>query len=196
MSILGHLWPRPTAERVVRDYSEWVYRRLKRIFGPNADIDDAYQTVFVEVIRALPSFAGRSQLSTWIRRITYNVAYQEMRLRYRQPECTEIDESNIGQTDVTYLIEAREASRCLYAALSDLEPTQRLAVVLHDLEGLTLKDISTQTGRPLPTIASQLASGRARLARCFAARVFANKLEDSVKVGSPHSERSTKEAKP
>jgi RNA polymerase sigma-70 factor, ECF subfamily len=189
MSILG-LWPRPSADKVVHEHGAWVYRRLKRIFGPRADIDDAYQSVFVEVIRSLPSFSGRAQLSTWIRRITYNVAYQEMRLRYRRPEVLGLGESNLGSVDLGVELEEREAVRRLYVALEELEPAQRLAVVLHDLEGLTLKEIANQTGRPLPTIASQLATGRARLAQAMKG---ASVDRDAA---APHEVQGRKESKP
>ena len=94
MSLLGDLFIRPTADLVVRDHAAMVFRQLKRIFGPQAAVDDIFQNVFVEVIRSLPTFAGRAKLSTWIRRITWNVAYQEMRLSYRQPKTTDFDETD------------------------------------------------------------------------------------------------------
>ncbi len=167
MSVLARLFPRPSAEAVVREHGAEVHRLLRRIFGPTADIDDAYQSVFVEVIRSLPSFAGRARLSAWIRRITYNVAYHEMRLRYRRPEAVDLEEAAPAAPALEAELDGREAMRCLYEALAALDASQRLAVVLHDIEGLTLKEIAHETGRPLPTVASQLAAGRARLARAM-----------------------------
>lgn len=158
-------WARPTAAAVVRDHGAEVLRRLRRIFGPAADVDDVYQSVFVEVIRSLPSYAGRAHLSAWIRRITYNVAYQEMRLRYRRPELLPLDEAvEPTAPPPEGALESREALRAFHAALGVLEPSQRLAVVLHDVEGLKLREIAVATGRPLSTVASQLAAGRARVA--------------------------------
>lgn len=167
MSLLFGMLGRPDAETVVREHGPQVFRHLKRIFGPKADVDDAYQMVFVEVIRSLPSFAGRARLSTWIRRITWNVAYQEMRLRYRQEPHVSFDEATHASKDrdgSQAALEERDAARRLYAALAELEPKQRIALVLHDVEGCTLKEIAEAVGRPLPTVASQLAAGRARLA--------------------------------
>ena len=48
-------------------------------------------------------------------------------------------------------------------ALAILDPRQRIAVVMHDIEGFTLKEISKTLGRPLQTVASQLHAGRTRL---------------------------------
>jgi RNA polymerase sigma-70 factor (ECF subfamily) len=157
---------RPTPEYVVREHGPMVHRHLQRIFGPRADVDDLFQNVFVEVLRSLPRFEGRSRLSTWIRRITWNVAYQEMRLRYRSPAAVVFDEERVAHgelRDVEAGVEGRDAMRRLYAGLERLEPKQRMAVVMHDIEGLTLKEIGRALGRPLQTVASQLHAGRARL---------------------------------
>jgi RNA polymerase sigma-70 factor (ECF subfamily) len=156
----------PAPERVVREHGPMVYRQLKRIFGPASDVDDVFQMVFVEILRSLPSFQGRARLSTWIRRITWNVAYQEMRAQYRKPQATLFEETEgTGALDrhPEECVEAREAMRRLYAGLQMLDAKQRIAVVLHDIEGHTLKEISKALGRPLQTIASQLHAGRARL---------------------------------
>ncbi|MBI5508176.1 MAG: sigma-70 family RNA polymerase sigma factor [Deltaproteobacteria bacterium] len=167
MSAWYAIFPRPSPEAVVREHAPMVHRQLRRIFGPQADIDDVFQSVFVEVLRSLPTFAGRARLSTWIRRITWNVAYQEMRLQYRQPKTTAIEDADLalGKTNVAEGKAAdQQCMRKLYAALDRLDPKERVAVVMHDIEGCTLKEIARSQGRPLQTIASQLYAGRARIA--------------------------------
>jgi RNA polymerase sigma-70 factor, ECF subfamily len=167
---LFDLFVRPDPAAVVRDHGADVLRHLKRIFGPSADVDDVYQQVFMEVLRALPSFQGRARLSTWIRRITWNVAYQEMRSHYRQKSSTPFDESlpEMPAAPAPSLgLEERDAMRRVYDAIERLDPRLRVVVVLYDVEGCTLKEIGEALGRPLPTVASQLATGRARLAACL-----------------------------
>ena len=187
MSFVASLLPRADPASVVREHGPEVVRRLKRIFGPAADVDDVYQNVFVEVLRSLPSFAGRARLSTWIRRITYNVAYQEMRLHYRDGQKLPIDEapaSALVAPGLERQLESREALRGFHAALAKLDIKQRVVVALHDVEGCTLKEIGETLGRPLPTVASQLAAGRAALAHALAAEpaVAARAREE---VGKP-----------
>ncbi len=176
MSVLAPWFRAPSPddlENVVREHGPQVFRHLKRIFGPQADVDDVFQMVFIEVLRSLPTFEGRSKLSTWIRRITWNVAYQEMRLQYRQPKTTSYDEwaveptdaENVdGVDDAEEVAARRQTMARLYACLETLDPKQRMPVVLHDIEGRTLKEISKSLGRPLQTVASQLHAGRAQLA--------------------------------
>lgn len=175
-------WRQPKAETVVREHGAAVYSHLRRIFGPHADIDDVYQSVFVEIIRALPSFRGTAQLSTWIRRITWNVAYQEMRLRYRRPEPVEWSEeqdlpppshADVASSPETQAHERRMRA-LLYSALEALEPKRRVVVILCDLEGATLEQAGNILGRPLQTVASQLRAGRANLAAAFSERLTPN----------------------
>ena len=169
MSLLSAL-RRPKPEAVVRDYAPQVSRHLKRIFGPQADIDDLFQIVFVEVIRSLPSFQGRSKLSTWIRRITWNVAFQEMRSQYRHQCLSPMGvEPAAHQQPVDEHVAHRQSLEHLYRALAQLEPRQRIAVLMHDIEGRTLKETAEILGRPLQTVASQVRAGRGRLGQLIEA---------------------------
>ncbi|OGQ77870.1 MAG: hypothetical protein A2289_01655 [Deltaproteobacteria bacterium RIFOXYA12_FULL_58_15] len=154
----------PDPELVVREHGPMVHRHLKRIFGPQADTDDAFQMVFIEVLRSLPSFRGQAKLSTWIRRITWNVAYQEMRSQYRRPKIVSFEDDGHGDDlDAESEAATHEALGHLYTGLENLDPKQRMAVVMHDIEGQTLKEISQALGRPLQTVASQLRAGRSQL---------------------------------
>lgn len=156
-------------EQVVRDHAPTVAKQLRRIFGPTADIDDVFQAVFVEIIRSLDGFEGKSKLKTWIHRITLNVAYQEMRMQYREREARSLADIDLiavgGDHEGRY--DHDESRRMLYRGLQQLDPKKRLAVVLHDIEGYTLKEVGEAVGRPLQTIASQVRTGRAELAAWF-----------------------------
>jgi RNA polymerase sigma-70 factor (ECF subfamily) len=149
-----------------------VMRQLRRMFGPGTDVDDVFQAVFVEVIRSLPSFGGRSQLKTWIHRITLNVAYQEMRMQYRERMTGSLESAPEVASDEDLEAEMidKEALRHLYEGLDQLDPKKRIAVVLHDIEGLPLREIADRVGRPLQTVNSQLRAGRAELAEFLAER--------------------------
>lgn len=162
MSGLFGLWRRLDASDVVREYGPKVHRHLKRIFGPAADIDDVYQQVFVEIVRSLPSFRGEAKLATWVRRITWNVAYQEMRVGYRNREdAAPVDE--LGGAGPEATLEQRDTLRRWYTLVETLEPKLRVVVTMYEVEGMTLKEMAEALGRPLPTVASQLTAARRAL---------------------------------
>jgi RNA polymerase sigma-70 factor (ECF subfamily) len=176
--IFGGLFKRKSADgdavdvdAVVREHGPAVWRLLKRVFGQHADIEDTFQQVMLELVRALPGFEGKSELTTWIHRIALNVAYQRMRRGYRGVE-VDLDEAGApaADVDVEREVQDQQAARELYEALEALPPKKRIAVVLHDVEGLTLKEISERLGIPLQTVASQLHTGRAQLAEELHAR--------------------------
>jgi RNA polymerase sigma factor (sigma-70 family) len=55
-----------------------IQRYLARLVG-ESEAEDLTQEVFVKVHRALPSFRGEAQLSTWIYRIATNAALDRLR---------------------------------------------------------------------------------------------------------------------
>lgn len=182
-AVIDRLLGTPEPADVVRRYGPQVHKHLQRIFGPTADVDDVYQMVFIEVIRSLPGFEGRAKLSTWIRRITWNVAYQEMRMQYRHRNLTLLDEGAVASPDepADEAVQRWDAMSQLYDALEQLDPRQRAVVVMHDVEDRTLKTIAQLLGRPLPTVASQLYAGRERLAKLVQRRTAVESTQARLK---------------
>ncbi len=153
---------------IVHKFAPTVYRHLKRIFGPQADVDDVYQTVFVEILRSLRAFKGEAHISTYIRRITWNVAYQEMRHNYRHKALTFLGDTEphgSEHVDAEQRTDDHRNLHTVYAALAMLEPKQRTVVLMHDIEEHTLKEIAETLGRPNTTVASQLYAGRKQLSK-------------------------------
>lgn len=183
MALISGFFRRPPPAEIVAEHGPAVLAQLRRTFGPRADIDDVFQAVFVEVLRSLPRFRGHSSLRTWIHRITLNVAYQEMRLQYRARATSPIDEVDepSSEQDLEADLERKEAGRRLYEALEALDPKKRMAIVLHDIEGLTLKEIGEQLGRPLQTVATQVRTGRAELAEALRRGAVVKSNESSVR---------------
>lgn len=167
MALIARLFGRSSPEEVVREHGPAVMKQLRRIFGPKADLDDVFQAVFVEVLRSLPRFRGESQLKTWIHRIALNVAYQEMRMTYRERgtfSALDDEAEPAADIDLEAQIADQQALELLYRGLEELDPKKRIAIVLHDIEGLPLREIGERLGRPLQTVASQVKTGRAELA--------------------------------
>ncbi len=162
----------PDVDVVVREQGPRVIALLRRTFGPAADIDDLFQQVMLEIVRALPQFRGESALSTWVHRIALNTIFQEMRRTYRAPAMVDVAAVElVGEGDVVADVEQAEAERHLYDALAALPPHQRIAVVLHDLHGHTLREVAEELACPLQTIASRVQAGRAALATALDARL-------------------------
>src|SRR5438552_9728134 len=62
-----------------------IYAFLRRLSGNDADAADLTQRTFARVWQALPTFAGRSSISSWIHGIAYHV-YVDWRCSDRRTE--------------------------------------------------------------------------------------------------------------
>ena len=84
-----------------------VFRTLARLIGRTDGIDDLAQEVFLRLFRALPSFRGEALVSTYLYRITVNVAQNEWKRR-RKIDRTHISLSEPrGDSDQAWTWEER-----------------------------------------------------------------------------------------
>ena len=145
-----------------------VYRQMRALSaGRERDLDDLVQDAMEQTIKALPSFQGRSQLSTWTYQICYRTLLKSRRTRSRWlkrfflTNTGELPEMTAPLSNGT--AEERERARRLRAALAQLSPKKRTAVVLHDLEGHSSEEIAEITQTGLGTVRSRLRDGRKEL---------------------------------
>jgi RNA polymerase sigma-70 factor (ECF subfamily) len=106
-----------------------IYSTAYRMLGNSADAEDVVQDVFIKAYRKLDTFEGRSQLSTWLYRITINRCLDVLRKRKRQ-QTAPLDEAMgavAKQSNLMKLIEGMTPS---------LPPGYRTVFVLHDIQGL------------------------------------------------------------
>jgi RNA polymerase sigma-70 factor (ECF subfamily) len=167
--------PRAVAEQLEQRLFALVYRQMVSLVGKDrAELDDLVQVAAEQVLRSMPSFEGRSQLSTWTYRICYTTLLKHYRFRVRwrrrfrltrDGELPEIATEHVGAAEA---LESVERIDRLRAALSMLPPKRRAVVVMRDLEGLELSEIATIVGARHATVKSRLRDGRRILARLLA----------------------------
>lgn len=151
-----------------RNHRQHVARLVQRILGPDPEVEDVIQEVFIQVHRSLPSFQGSSLLSTWIHRVAVNVALQHIRKRRRRragPVVSAADPPDPAATDLPADEEVARADRLhkLYAALERISPKKRTVFVLHEVEGMTAEQIARLMRAPLITVRTRLFYARKAL---------------------------------
>ena len=167
-------WTPPSWEEVVRDYSPQVYRLAYRLTGHTADAEDLTQEVFLRVFRSLDSYRPGT-FAGWLHRVTTSLFLGGVRRGSRQgtgafgeyeadvPRADVADEPErgfeIGNLDID-----------IQAALADLAPEYRVAVVLRDIEDLTYEEIADVLGISMGTVRSRIHRGRSRLRESLAHR--------------------------
>jgi RNA polymerase sigma factor (sigma-70 family) len=159
-------WTPPSWEDVVRDHSARVYRLAYRLTGNSYDAEDLTQEVFVRVFRSLSTYTPGT-FEGWLHRITTNLFLDITRRRQR------IRFEGLGEETASRLrgaeptpaqaFDDRHLDFDIAAALADLPPEYRAAVVLCDIEGLTYEEIAEVLGVKLGTVRSRIHRGRAQL---------------------------------
>lgn len=136
-------------EGVFRAHVDDVSRMVTRLMGPAAtpdDVDDVTQQVFIAIHRALPTFRGDAELTTWIYGISTRVVLHHLRgwRRYRAmiarlEASTAFDAAPAG---VEETVEQREALRRVWSALLRIAPERRVVLVLYEWEGKSTAQIA------------------------------------------------------
>lgn len=142
---------RPTFSAVYAEHAATVARWASRLGGPSADVEDITQEVFVVVNRRLGEFRGESQMSTWLFGITAKVAANERRRRkLRQWWCRLMpsagDEAQAAGEGSLAELEKRERRELFHRALDRLNERHRRALVLFELEELSVDEVAVHMG--------------------------------------------------
>ncbi len=154
-------------DEIVTRYERRVWAVCLRMCGEPEDARDAAQDCFVTALRALPSFRGEAQLSTWLHRIAVNASLDLIRKRGRRrtepvEDVPEIASDAPGPEDETIRLSRAEAVR---RALTHLSEDHRAVVALHDLQGLQYPEVAEALDVPVGTVKSRLHRARLELAR-------------------------------
>ncbi|MEZ5175063.1 MAG: sigma-70 family RNA polymerase sigma factor [Acidimicrobiia bacterium] len=125
---------------------------------------DATQDTFLTVFRKADRYQAKAAFSTWLYRVAMNTCYDHLRRTKRQrmePLPESHDPVDVAAGDP---FEAAELRPDIETALAALADEFRAAVVLVDLEGLSLEMASEALEVPIGTIKSRLFRGRKQLA--------------------------------
>jgi len=159
-----------TVDGLFRAHVNDVVRIVSRLLGPtasNADVDDLTQQVFIQVHRSLPRFRGDSAVTTWIYGIASRVVLQHLRgrRRYRSmiDRCESSQVFDHSPRGVHETVEQRQALRRVWKVLLRIKPERRVVFVLHEIEGLTAREIGEALDIKEEAVRSRLRRARADL---------------------------------
>lgn len=159
-------WVPPSWEEIVRTHSARVYRLAYRLCGNQHDAEDLTQEVFVRVFRSLSTYQPGT-FEGWLHRITTNLFLDMVRRRQRirfEGLAEDAHERLPGRDpSPQQLLDERGFDSDVQAALDQLPPEFRAAVVLCDIEGLSYEEIAATLGIKLGTVRSRIHRGRAQL---------------------------------
>lgn len=169
-----------TWERIVEEHSGRVYRLAYHLTGNQHDAEDLTQDVFVRVFNSLSQFKPGT-FEGWLHRITTNLFLDRMRRKKRIRFDFMADDDAAVSTSDSFdrhersgqpedAFDMSHLGDDIVAALGDLPPEYRAAVVLSDIEGLSYEEIAATLGIKMGTVRSRLSRARAKLRESLAHR--------------------------
>ena len=150
-----------------------LHRYCARMTGSAVDGEDIVQDSMIKAFNALPEVGLVDNPEGWLFRIAHNTALDFLRRRAREP-ATVSDKvfDMIAAPDSHHW--RHEVAATSLRTFMRLPAQQRSAVILKDVLGHSLEEISSITGMSQPAAKSALQRGRVSL------REFANDPEDIV----------------
>lgn len=156
---------RAAASAVVRATQRDVWSLIAHLTDVQR-ADDLTQETYLRALAALPRFAGRSSVRTWLFAIARHTVLDHVRTRYRRPRTADADWAEAADREQAERYDNRagfEEIVELNHLLAGLDPKRREALVLTQVLGLDYAEAAQVCGCPIGTIRSRVARARADL---------------------------------
>jgi len=158
-------------EELVDKYQGRIYRHLRKMVKDAHIAEDLLQETFLRAYRGLGGFAGASSFSTWLFRIATNTAL--MFLRKHQPDNVEYDDEIKPRPELAFfqaspefagtpleILLSQEGRKEIERAINDLPLLYRSVMMLRDVEGFSLEEVSTIMDSSVAAVKSRLHRAR------------------------------------
>jgi RNA polymerase sigma-70 factor (ECF subfamily) len=152
-------------------YKDKLYSIAYGIVGNTSDANDVVQDAFFKSIRKINKLSKEANIAGYLYRTTSTTAIDVIRHKTASKSISFEDlsahENEIADTQLKpdTLLENSERAGVLYEAIAKLPIDQRVVVVLHHIEDLTVDVIAQRLNIPVGTVKSRLARGRETLRR-------------------------------
>ncbi len=166
-------------------HKDRVWSIALHFIGDEAAARDITQQVFLKLFTGIGQFRHKASFSTWLYRLVANTCLDEQRRRRRflsfdffktgEGEMKAIDwqqtrqfEQGDKQSPQEDGYSQLEISTSVKAAVKELKPKLRIAILLKYFEGLSYEEMARVLGCSTGTVASRLNRGHKELARRLA----------------------------
>ncbi len=156
--------------QLVERYQRYVYRLAYTLTGNAADADDLAQDAFINILKGIGNFKGRSSLTSWIYVVVLNTFRDSKRKASRRPTTSLEDQPGGPEAQPTSAIWEqgdtllrKELADVLQKALVNVPEDFRAVVVLYDILGYSYEEIAQMLDLPMGTVKSRLHRGRAQM---------------------------------
>ena len=136
---------RQVFEQVVRQYSEPLYWKIRRIVLDHDNANDVLQNTFLKAWRSLAEFRQEAKLSTWLYRIAINESLDFVR-REKHIKAMDADISLSTRLLADEYFDGDQTQALLQEAVTTLPDVQRTVFTMKYFEEMKYSEISQILG--------------------------------------------------
>ncbi|OGL40421.1 MAG: hypothetical protein A3C43_04445 [Candidatus Schekmanbacteria bacterium RIFCSPHIGHO2_02_FULL_38_11] len=151
-------------------YKIKIYNLALKILKNREEAEEISQEVFIKAFSSLNKFQGRSEFSTWIYRIAYNLCQDKIKIirRVNQFHDSDIDQKEIlkleSNSNPEKILQLKEICiKCVDFSENFVPYNQRVVLTLKDAYGLPNKQIANILGCNVGTVKARLARARVKV---------------------------------
>ena len=153
--------------QLVQKYRQPLFSTIYNMTGNREDATDIAQEVFIKAFQSIKRFRGQASFYTWLYRIAVNssITFIKRAKKQRFINYETIDETLVSTEILEYFTAKtktekgallKELQEKLNEALQKLSPKHRIVVILHEVEGMSHKEIADITKTSEGTVRSRL----------------------------------------
>jgi RNA polymerase sigma-70 factor, ECF subfamily len=150
-----------------RRYSGPLVHFLSRMVAERARAEELAQDVFVRIYQARERYQATARFSTYAFGIATRLALNDLDRAHRRFERKVLEEASEriadGAPDPDERLDAKRSAERLEAAMAELAPRQRAALMLRAEEGLGYEEIGAALGASVASVKSLLHRARGEL---------------------------------
>jgi RNA polymerase sigma-70 factor (ECF subfamily) len=137
-------------------YAPDVERLVTHLIGPDRELADILQEVFVQALSSVGSLRDPSALKPWLLRIATHCARRTLRTRSRRSWLRFFvdgeEEARYEPATAELDAEGRETVRAVYASLGRMPTDERVAFALRYIDGMELTEVAEACAVSLATV--------------------------------------------
>lgn len=151
-------------EALFVEHVDAVFNVAFRVVWSQADAEDVVQLTFLKAVTRLDQLDDAGRVRPWLLQVSYREAIAVLRARREVPvDPEQLPDCSVAMGGPAELTVARDVVRILNAALGRMDPDERLAVVLRDVERLSMREVAEVLDVGLSAAKMRVHRGRASL---------------------------------
>ena len=160
----------PVEEELEREFearliesSKLAFRVAFSVLRQRQDAEDVAQEAFLKAHRSFRQLRDRDAFRAWLVRMTWRLALDRQRSNRRRQKWEARHSREQSREDATDVLVAAERAVNVWEAIDRLPEKLRLAIVLANIQGHSLKDVGHLLGVAEGTVKARLFDARRRL---------------------------------